>query len=112
MPHAGHPPTASPPCERSGSPDNLGTRPHIRALPRVYREKAPRQGAPMTTIFEGAPPALQPDHPEEAAAHSRLHARLETDAAASDLLDVAYPTVDSPVGARLLAATRDGPWRL
>ena len=66
----------------------------------------------MTTIFEGAPPALQPDQPEEAAALSRLHARLETDAAASDLLDVAYRTVDTPIGALLLAATPEGLVRL
>ncbi|MCV7413071.1 cysteine methyltransferase [Mycobacterium florentinum] len=35
----------------------------------------------------------------------RLHARLERDAAAGDLLDIAYRTVDSAVGPLLLAAT-------
>jgi methylated-DNA-[protein]-cysteine S-methyltransferase len=35
----------------------------------------------------------------------RLHARLERDAQADDLLDIAYRTVDSAVGALLLAAT-------
>jgi len=35
----------------------------------------------------------------------RLHARLERDAQASDLLDIAYRTVDSAVGPLLLAAT-------
>jgi methylated-DNA-[protein]-cysteine S-methyltransferase len=39
---------------------------------------------------------------------SRLHLRLERDAAARDLLDVAYRTVDSPVGTLLLAATNVG----
>ena len=38
----------------------------------------------------------------------RLHARLETDAQASDLLDIAYCTVDSAVGTLLLAATTRG----
>ena len=35
----------------------------------------------------------------------RLHARLERDAQAGDLLDIAYSTVDSAVGPLLLAAT-------
>ena len=35
----------------------------------------------------------------------RLHARLESDAQAGDLLDIAYRTVDSAVGPLLLAAT-------
>jgi methylated-DNA-[protein]-cysteine S-methyltransferase len=39
---------------------------------------------------------------------SRLHLRLESDAAADGLLDVAYRTVDSPVGTLLLAATNVG----
>ncbi len=38
----------------------------------------------------------------------RLHRRLERDAAADDLLDVAYRTVDSPVGTLLLAGTTAG----
>jgi methylated-DNA-[protein]-cysteine S-methyltransferase len=39
---------------------------------------------------------------------ARLHQRLERDAAADDLLDVAYRTIDSPVGTLLLAATTVG----
>ena len=39
---------------------------------------------------------------------ARLHQRLERDAASDDLLDVAYRTVDSPVGTLLLAATTVG----
>jgi methylated-DNA-[protein]-cysteine S-methyltransferase len=39
---------------------------------------------------------------------ARLHQRLERDAATDELLDVAYRTVDSPVGTLLLAATAVG----
>jgi methylated-DNA-[protein]-cysteine S-methyltransferase len=39
---------------------------------------------------------------------ARLHRRLEHDAASGELLDVAYRTVDSPVGTLLLAATTVG----
>jgi len=39
---------------------------------------------------------------------TRLHARLESDARARDLLDIAYRTVDSAVGPLLLAATPRG----
>jgi methylated-DNA-[protein]-cysteine S-methyltransferase len=39
---------------------------------------------------------------------ARLHHRLEHDAASDNLLDVAYRTVDSPVGTLLLAATTAG----
>jgi methylated-DNA-[protein]-cysteine S-methyltransferase len=38
----------------------------------------------------------------------RLHQRLERDADASGVLDVAYRTVDTPVGSLLLAATTAG----
>ena len=43
---------------------------------------------------------------------SRLHARLVDAAADRNLLDVAYRTVDSPVGSLLLAATEQGLVRL
>ena len=39
---------------------------------------------------------------------ARLHLRLEREATEDDLLDVAYRTVDSPVGKLLLAATTVG----
>jgi methylated-DNA-[protein]-cysteine S-methyltransferase len=39
---------------------------------------------------------------------ARLHRRLERDADAADLLDIAYRTVDTPVGPLLLAATATG----
>jgi methylated-DNA-[protein]-cysteine S-methyltransferase len=46
--------------------------------------------------------------PAAEAALQRLRQRLGEHAAADDLLDVAYRTVDSPVGALLLAATPAG----
>ena len=39
---------------------------------------------------------------------ARLHDRLQRDANAADLLDVAYRTIDTPVGTLLLAATTAG----
>jgi methylated-DNA-[protein]-cysteine S-methyltransferase len=54
-----------------------------------------------TNIFD----ALETD---EAATLSRLHRRLALDADAADVLDVAYRTVDTPVGTLLLAATTAG----
>ena len=39
---------------------------------------------------------------------ARLHHRLENEAAAHGLLDVAYTTIDTPVGSLLLAATEIG----
>jgi methylated-DNA-[protein]-cysteine S-methyltransferase len=49
---------------------------------------------------------IDPDHLQ------RLHARLEREAQAGDLLDIAYRTVDSAVGPLLLAATPQGLVRL
>ena len=46
--------------------------------------------------------------PVESADLDRLHTRLEHDAAAAGLLDVAYRTLDTPVGTLLLAATPAG----
>jgi methylated-DNA-[protein]-cysteine S-methyltransferase len=54
-----------------------------------------------TNIFD----ALATD---EAAALTRLHRRLALDADTADVLDVAYRTVDTPVGTLLLAATTAG----
>jgi methylated-DNA-[protein]-cysteine S-methyltransferase len=45
---------------------------------------------------------------DEAATLARLHATLERRAQADQLLDVAYRTVDTPVGTLLLAATEIG----
>lgn len=46
--------------------------------------------------------------PAEPAALARLHERLIDEAQRSDLLDVAYRTIDTPVGRLLLAATGQG----
>ncbi|MET8050812.1 methylated-DNA--[protein]-cysteine S-methyltransferase [Streptosporangium sp. NPDC005286] len=46
--------------------------------------------------------------PIDADTLARLHARLERDAEANGLVDVAYTTIDSPVGKLLLAATSKG----
>lgn len=53
-------------------------------------------------------PVTAPD----AAAAARLHLRLEGSAREAGLLDVAYTTIDSPVGSLLLAATEQGLVRL
>jgi methylated-DNA-[protein]-cysteine S-methyltransferase len=45
---------------------------------------------------------------DDESAHTRLRARLAAEAEAAELLDVAYRTVDSPVGPLLLAATPQG----
>ncbi|WP_377320023.1 methylated-DNA--[protein]-cysteine S-methyltransferase [Pimelobacter simplex] len=46
--------------------------------------------------------------PDDTEILARLHRRLAADAAGADLLDVAYTTVDTPVGPLLLAATPRG----
>ena len=45
---------------------------------------------------------------DEATTLTRLHQRLEHDADTADVLDVAYRTIDTPVGTLLLAATTAG----
>jgi methylated-DNA-[protein]-cysteine S-methyltransferase len=50
-------------------------------------------------------PSLKQHFPIDQDHLRRLHARLERDAQAGDLLDIAYRTVDSAVGPLLLAAT-------
>ncbi|OMC09401.1 methylated-DNA--[protein]-cysteine S-methyltransferase [Mycobacterium sp. SP-6446] len=50
-------------------------------------------------------PSLSRHFPVDPAHLKRLHARLERDAQNSDLLDIAYRTVDSALGPLLLAAT-------
>lgn len=46
--------------------------------------------------------------PIDAGTMGRLHRRLEAEAQAADLVDIAYTVVDSPVGPLLLAATDRG----
>jgi methylated-DNA-[protein]-cysteine S-methyltransferase len=55
----------------------------------------------MNNVFAALPEV-------DADATRRLHARLVAAATDSGLLDVAYRTIDSPVGALLLAATDEG----
>ncbi|CAN5629296.1 methylated-DNA--[protein]-cysteine S-methyltransferase [soil metagenome] len=47
-------------------------------------------------------------HSDESATVNRLHARLQSAAATEGLLDIAYRTVDTPIGALLLARTELG----
>lgn len=56
------------------------------------------------SIIDGLRAAFEPSEPSV----DRLHAQLAGRAERDGLLDVAYRTVDSPVGALLLAATSDG----
>lgn len=51
---------------------------------------------------------LQQAHPVDAGRLATLHARLTESARAEGLLDLAYRTVDSPVGRLLVAATERG----
>ncbi|MHA3702594.1 methylated-DNA--[protein]-cysteine S-methyltransferase [Jatrophihabitans sp. YIM 134969] len=53
-------------------------------------------------------PAQTTDPASDTAALASLHARLVTAAAEQDLLDLAYRTVDSPLGPLLVAATPAG----
>lgn len=55
----------------------------------------------MTDVFETLPVV-------DEAADARLRARLVAAAERDGLLDVAYRTIDSPIGALLLAATEEG----
>jgi methylated-DNA-[protein]-cysteine S-methyltransferase len=59
----------------------------------------------MTTEFEQLFGAIPEDGAETSA---RLHARLVHEAAREGLLDIAYRTVDTPVGTLLVAATEQG----
>jgi methylated-DNA-[protein]-cysteine S-methyltransferase len=56
----------------------------------------------LITDLKTSTPGFDPD------AADRLHARLVADAEHAGMLDVAYRTLDSPIGPLLLAATGDG----
>ena len=60
------------------------------------------------TAHPAAPPDAAALFPVDPATLDRLHARLEGAAATAGLLDVAYRTLDTPVGTLLLAATDRG----
>lgn len=61
----------------------------------------PPQRAPDSDLLAALPPV-------DENTMRRLHARLAADAQAEELLDVAYRTLDSPVGSLLLAGTARG----
>jgi methylated-DNA-[protein]-cysteine S-methyltransferase len=63
-------------------------------------------------VNDDHPDLLEPLRRTDPADLTRLHARLAEAAAAEELLDVTYCTVDSPVGELLLAATRVGVVRI
>ncbi|HIW99495.1 MAG TPA: methylated-DNA--[protein]-cysteine S-methyltransferase [Candidatus Nesterenkonia stercoripullorum] len=77
---------------------------------------SPQTRQPSSDEPRSAPSAAEPDQtvpdeslfPVPAADLERLRTQLERHAAAADLLDVAYRTVDTPLGALLLAATDKG----
>ena len=60
-----------------------------------------RRTPARTDLFAGLPEI-------DEAVQRQLHARLVADASAAGILDVAYRTVDSPLGSLLLAATEQG----
>lgn len=61
----------------------------------------PAEPADPAGLFEALPET-------DEAATARLHARLVADATQAGVLDVAYRTLDTPVGSLLLAATAQG----
>lgn len=77
---------------------------------------SPQTSQPSPNEPTSAPSVTEPDKtvpdeplfPVPAADLERLRTHLERHAAAADLLDVAYRTVDTPLGALLLAATEKG----
>jgi methylated-DNA-[protein]-cysteine S-methyltransferase len=62
----------------------------------------------MTTALSPEDALLAPLTPVDDAIMARLHGRLADEAARTDILDVAFRTLDSPVGSLLLAATSAG----
>jgi methylated-DNA-[protein]-cysteine S-methyltransferase len=59
-------------------------------------------------VINSTDPMLAPISRDETQSVTRLHDQLVAAAEADGLLDVAYRTVDSPVGSLLLAATEQG----
>jgi methylated-DNA-[protein]-cysteine S-methyltransferase len=62
----------------------------------------------MATMEPEARRLFGPLPAQDEQASARLHARLAAAAARDGILDVAYRTVDTPLGALLLAATEEG----
>ena len=59
-------------------------------------------------VDSALPASLRAELAAEQTDLRRLHERLSTRAAAEGILDVAYSTVDTPVGELLLASTSTG----
>jgi methylated-DNA-[protein]-cysteine S-methyltransferase len=59
-------------------------------------------------MINSSEPLFAPITPDDAETMARLHDQLVAAADADQLLDVAYRTVDSPVGTLLVAATEQG----
>lgn len=63
---------------------------------------------PIEPTIDALADLLAPDPAVDEATMTRLHGRLAAAAEADGLLDVAYRTLDTPVGSLLLAATEEG----
>lgn len=74
-------------------------------------DTSPRPTDLLASLGRDLDRGVAPDD-DSLAALSRLHDRLVADAASSGLLDVAYRTLDTPVGTLLLAATDQGVVRI
>ncbi len=74
-------------------------------------DTSPRPTDLLASLGRDLDRGVAPDD-DSLAALSRLHDRLVADAASSGLLDVAYRTLDTPVGMLLLAATDQGVVRI
>ena len=84
-------------CRRPARRGRRDRHPPTHLSPYRHREESPMTTYDLTKHFPVDPDQLR-----------RLHARLERNAQAGDLLDIAYRTVDSVVGPLLLAATPRG----
>ena len=70
--------------------------------PETRQARRARQTAPAAGDLFAALPDVDPE------AQRRLHERLVAEATSAGILDVAYRTLDTPVGSLLLAATEEG----
>src|SRR5690606_32379362 len=104
-------------CRTPKSPPSSAARqtPHAEQRPTAWPRCAhdsPTQKATDMTTTDMTTTAPIPDVADENRDLASLRASLVERAAASDLLDVAYRFIDSPLGRLLLAATPRGLVRL
>jgi len=97
-----HPPTDPDPAHADSKPQNL---PHPEPAPP---DPADLLAALAPGADTAAEPAADAEADTDAEAVLRLQLRLAADAERDGVLDVAYRTLDTPVGALLLAATPAG----